>query len=86
MSLRRKLLTAYGALALLALLIAGMAGWTLLRWQDTSGELREHFERSLLLQRVRATTYHALKEVPDAVSAGDTDARGVRGGAGAGRQ
>lgn len=75
MTLRRKLLTAYGALALLVLLIAGMTFWTIAQWSGSSGELEDHYRRSLLLQRVRAATFRAFKEVPDAVTGGDADAR-----------
>lgn len=75
MSLRRKLLTAYTALAVVAIVVVGVSFWTTVRWRESSDQTSEHYERSLLLQRVRATTFHALKEVPDAVAGGDPDAR-----------
>jgi two-component system, OmpR family, sensor kinase len=75
MSLRRKLLTTFGALALLALLIAGMTVWATFQWQRTDRQLQDHYTRSLLLQGVRATVFRAFKEVPDAVLTGDVDAR-----------
>jgi len=74
MSLRQKLLTAYGAMALLALLIAAMTLWTSAQWGATSDTLQDHYQRSLQLQGIRASVFRAFKEVPDAVSGGDPDA------------
>jgi len=75
MSLRQKLLTIFGALALISLVIAGVTFWMIMQWRATSEELEGHFRRSLLLQRVRAATFRAFKEVPDAVTGDDTDSR-----------
>ncbi len=75
MNLRQKLLTTFAGLALLTLATAGMTIWTIARWQDSNQKLRGHYQRSLLLQRVRATTFRAFKEVPDAVTGGDANAR-----------
>ncbi|MBW4577449.1 MAG: HAMP domain-containing protein [Aphanothece sp. CMT-3BRIN-NPC111] len=75
MNLRRKLLTIFGGLALLALVTAGMTMWTIAQWQATNNQLRNHYQRSLLLQRVRAATFRAFKEVPDAVTGDDPNSR-----------
>ena len=75
MNLRQKLLTTFAGLTLLTLATAGMTMWTIAQWQDSNQKLRGHYQRSLLLQRVRATTFRAFKEVPDAVTGGDADAR-----------
>lgn len=75
LSLRRKLLTTYGALALLSLLVVGMSWWAIAQWRATNDDLEGHYGRSLLLQRIRATAFRAFKEVPDAVTGGDQDAR-----------
>nr|WP_314444302.1 ATP-binding protein [uncultured Sphingomonas sp.] len=72
MTLRRKLLIAFGGLAATALLAAAVALAVALRWQATSGEVENHYQRSLLLQRVRAETFQALAEVNDAL-AGNAD-------------
>jgi len=75
LTLRRKLLTTFGALGVLALLIAAMTLWTIVQWQNSNARLQDHYERSLLVQRIRAATFRAFKEVPDAVQGGDPDAR-----------
>jgi len=69
------LLTTFGGLALLSLLTAGATMWAIFEWRAGDEQLQGHYQRSLLLQRVRATTFRAFKEVPDAVTGGDTDAR-----------
>jgi len=74
MNLRQKLLTTFGGLGLLALVTAGVTVWTTLKWHDTNEQLRNHYQRSLLLQRVRAATFRAFKEVPDAVTGEDENA------------
>jgi signal transduction histidine kinase len=74
MSLRRKLLTAYGALALLALVVAGTGLYALVQWDRTAEELEGHYQRSLALQRVRAQAFGAFREVSDALG-GDPAAR-----------
>ncbi len=75
MSLRQKLLTIFGALALISLVIAGVTSWTIRQWRTTSEELDGHYQRSLLLQSVRAATFRAFKEVPDAVTGDDPHSR-----------
>lgn len=76
MTLRRKLLTIFGGLGLLALLVVGVTFWMMTQWSSSSDALQEHYQRSLLLQRIRAATFRAFKEVPDAAFAGDEGARG----------
>ncbi|WP_250125702.1 ATP-binding protein [Chroococcidiopsis sp. CCMEE 29] len=75
MNLRRKLLTTFGGLALLALATAGVTVWAIAQWQITEQNLQEHYQRSLLLQSVRAATFRAFKEVPDAILSDDPDAQ-----------
>ncbi|MDQ3652134.1 MAG: ATP-binding protein [Acidobacteriota bacterium] len=75
MNLRRKLLTAFGALAVLVLLTAGIMFWVISQWKTTNAQIEDHYQRSLLLQRVRAATFRAFKEVPDAVAGDDPDSR-----------
>jgi len=75
LTLRRKLLTVFGGLAMLALLVVGMSWWVIGQWRATNAELEGHYLRSLLLQRIRAASFRAFKEVPDAVTGGDADAR-----------
>lgn len=75
MNLRQKLLTTFGGLALLALTTAGMTVWAIAQWQNSNEKLEAHYQRSLLLQRIRANMFRAFKEVPDAVTGGDLDAR-----------
>ncbi|MDQ3133452.1 MAG: ATP-binding protein [Acidobacteriota bacterium] len=75
MNLRRKLLTAFGALAVLVLLTTGITFWVISQWSTTNALLESHYQRSLLLQRVRASTFRAFKEVADAVTGDDPDSR-----------
>jgi two-component system OmpR family sensor kinase len=75
MSLRQKLLTIFGALALISLVIAGVTFWTITQWRASNEDLEGHFRRSLLVQRVRAAMFHAFKEVPDAVTGDDPSSR-----------
>ncbi|MCP9494490.1 MAG: sensor histidine kinase [Pyrinomonadaceae bacterium MAG19_C2-C3] len=75
MNLKRKLLTVFGALALLSLLTAGMTLWMIGQWRATNQRIENHYQRSLLLQRVRATMFRSFKEVPDAVTGDDLDSR-----------
>lgn len=70
MTLRRKLLVAFGGLVATAFLASAIALYVSLRWQATAGEIEQHYLRSLLLQQVRAETFQALAEVNDAL-AGD---------------
>ncbi len=75
MSLRRKLLTTFGVLTVLGLTIVGVTFWVILQWNASSGDLNGHYLRSLEVQRIRAATLEATREVPDALGDEDTDAR-----------
>ena len=75
MNLRKKLLTTFSGLALLALATAGVTVWAIAQWHNSEQRLQGHYQRSLLLQRVRAATFRALKELPDAIVGDDPDAR-----------
>ena len=75
MNLRRKLLTTFGVLALLGLTIVGVTFWVILQWQGSSEDLNDHYLRSLEVQRIRAATLEATREVPDALGDEDPDAR-----------
>ena len=75
MRLRRKLAITFGALAFMALLIVGVTLWANARYREADEELERHYTRSLAVQRVRAATFRAFKELPDAVFLGDRDAR-----------
>ncbi|MFQ4145746.1 ATP-binding protein [Chlorogloeopsis sp. ULAP02] len=75
MNLRKKLLTIFSGLALLALASGGVTVWAIAQWHASEDNLQNHYQRSLLLQRVRAATFRALKEVPDRILADDDDAR-----------
>lgn len=74
MTLRRKLLTIFLALGFMALIIVGLTFWMLTQWRDTNLLLQEHYQRSLLVQRISTATFRAFKELPDAVFSGDPDA------------
>lgn len=74
MTLRRKLLTIFSGLGVLALTIVGLMVW-MLTWRDTNVLLRDHYQRSLLVQRLSTATFRAFKELPDAAFLGDPDAR-----------
>jgi nitrogen fixation/metabolism regulation signal transduction histidine kinase len=75
MNLRRKLLTTFSGLALLALATAGVTMWAIAQWQASEQKLQRHYQRSLLVQNVRAATFRAVKELPDAIIGDDPDAR-----------
>jgi two-component system, OmpR family, sensor kinase len=75
MNLRSKLLIIIRALAFLAVVIAGVTIWSTVQWQRAEKETQDHYQRSLLLQRVRAITFRAFKEATDSVTGGDHDAR-----------
>lgn len=75
MNLRRKLLTTFSGLALLALATAGVTVWAIAQWQASEQKLQRHYQRSLLVQNVRAATFRAVKELPDAIIGDDPDAR-----------
>lgn len=74
MNLRKKLLTTLGGLALLAIVNAGVTTWATFKWEASNARLRDHYQRSLLLQRIRANTFRAFKEVGDAIVMEDDDA------------
>ena len=74
MNLRRKLTITFGVLALLGLVVAAVSIWATLRWQATNEQLREHYTRSLEVQRIRAATFEASREISDALSDNDPDA------------
>ena len=63
MNLRKKLLTTFAGLGLLALATAGMTVWAIVKWQDSENKLQNHYQRSVLLLRVRAGTFRAFKEL-----------------------
>lgn len=75
MNLRRKLLITFGSLALLGLVTAGVSIWTTVQWEATNEQLQQHYTRSLQAERIRADTFRAIKEIPDALAARDDDAR-----------
>lgn len=74
MNLRRKLFTVFGGLGLLALATVAVTLWSTAQWQATEKQLKEHYQRSLLLQRVRASTFRATREISDALMGSDSDA------------
>ena len=75
MTLRRKLLTLFAGLGVLVLTVVGITFWSLVQWRQTNVLLQEHYARSLLVQRISASTFRAFKELPDAALAADPDAR-----------
>jgi two-component system, OmpR family, sensor kinase len=75
MTLRRKLLTTFGILALLGMVVAGVSIWATVQWDASNEQVDEHYTRSLEAQRVQAATFRAFKEVPDALVTDDPDAR-----------
>lgn len=75
MTLRKKLQTTLIVLVAVVLGLTAVMLWTTQQWQEWDSSLREHYERSLLLQEVRAGTFRAFKELPDAISRVDPDAR-----------
>lgn len=75
MTLRRKLLTTFGILALLGLVVAGVSIWATVQWDASNEQVDEHFTRSLQAQRVQSATFRAFKEIPDALVTDDPDAR-----------
>lgn len=61
MTLRRKLLTLFGGLALLSLLIAGTTFWSTHTQQEVHRALESQLMRSLLLERVQSTGLLVLR-------------------------
>jgi len=74
MSFRKKLQVLIIGLTCTGLGLAAVTLWATLQWQRSEKRLQNHYLRSLLLQEVRAATFRAFKEVPDAASGGDPDA------------
>lgn len=74
-TLRQKLQTTLALLIVVVLGLSAVTLWATIQWRRSESELREHYLRSLLLLDVRATTFRALKELPDAAFAGDREAR-----------
>lgn len=74
LSLYRKLIVTFTGLGFMALLVAGVTLWAMQTWQQTNSALDEHYQRSIILLEVRSLLFRAIKEVPDALSFGDTDA------------
>lgn len=75
MSLRRKLVVTFGGLGFMTLMVALITVWAMLQWSSSEQELREHYQRSLLLQEVRARSSQAFLEVPEGLTGNDPDAR-----------
>ena len=75
MTIRRKLAVLLGGLAAIAVLVAGVALFITLRWQTTADDIASHYNRSLILQGVRADIFAALKEVDDALTGDAADAQ-----------
>ncbi|MGI8538602.1 MAG: ATP-binding protein [Rubrobacteraceae bacterium] len=75
MSLRRKLVVTFGGLGFMTLMVAVITVWSMMGWSDSEQELREHYQRSLLLQEVRARSSQAFLEVPEGLTGNDPDAR-----------
>ncbi len=73
MSLRRKLAVTFGGLGFMTLLVALVTLWAMVQWGSTEAELREHYQRSLILQDVRAQTLQAVLEVPEGLTGDDPD-------------
>ncbi len=74
MSFRKKLQVLIIGLTCTGLGLAAVTLWATVQWQQSEKRLQNHYQRSLLLQEVRAATFRAFKEVPDAASGGDPDA------------
>ncbi len=75
MTLKKQLITIFGALAFISLVGVGVTFWTFAQWQKSSEELRIHYSRNLLLEQIRSAMYQAFKEVPDAVTGDDPYSR-----------
>ena len=72
--LRRRLFRVFAVLGVLGLLLVGVAGYTIVQWQQTEETLSRHYVRSLRLQEVRALAFEAFTVVPASVR-GEPDAR-----------
>lgn len=74
MNLRKKLFTIFGGLALLSISTAGVTVWAIAQWHTAEAQLQDHYQRSLLLQQIRAATFRATREISDALLDQDPDA------------
>jgi len=74
-TLRSKLTTTFVALGLLGLLVIGITSYVTVQWRESEDEQARHYVRSLRLQEVRALTFEAYVEVPDAIIGVENDAR-----------
>ncbi|AHY47871.1 Histidine kinase-, DNA gyrase B-, and HSP90-like ATPase [Rubrobacter radiotolerans] len=75
MSLRKKLFATFAGLALMTLLVSGVTVWAMVQWNRTEEELQDHYQRSLILEDVRAQTLQAFLEVSEGLTGNDADAR-----------
>lgn len=75
MSLRQRLQVILVALVCVVLGLAAVTLRATLQWQKAEKELQDHHQRSLLLEELRAVTFHAFKEVPEAILSRDPEAR-----------
>ncbi len=73
LSLYKKLLITFFGLAFMAVLICGATIWSMVQWKQVNSSLREHYQRSLILQEIRGTLFRAIKEVPNAISLRDKE-------------
>lgn len=74
MTLRNKLTLLLVALLVFGLGLTGVTWWALRQWHRGERELHEHYLRSVLLQDLRAMTFRAFIELPEAISGADPDA------------
>ncbi|CAN5311297.1 hypothetical protein BH20ACI1_BH20ACI1_19060 [soil metagenome] len=74
MDLKRKILIVFGSLALASLTTAAITLWVTLNWGNTSVATDNHYQRSLILQRIQSQTFLAFKEVADVLTGEDDDA------------
>ena len=75
MKLRQKLLSTFGGLAVLALLHAGVAGWAIYNWKVSNRELNNHYQRSLLVKKLKMRVNSASQVLRQAIATGNPNAR-----------
>ena len=75
MTLRRKLLSIFFALAALDLVLAAVTVWVTIQWRETNQAMEHHYQRSLALKSVRSLAFRATNELYDGLSGTDSDAR-----------
>ena len=75
MKLRKKLLSTFGGLAVLALLNAGVTGWAIVKWETSNRELNNHYQRSLLVKELKMRVINASQTIREAISTGESPAR-----------